>query len=336
MSGDSGTDTDSDGDVQFDADSGFGPTVTEEGRGDDADGGDDAAAKMRAALAEIRGEARKVAVVYAAVDAALLALLTNLFLRVVRLDAVPEAVSLPSALAGGGVVPASLPFPSLLGVAVGVAAFGAEYGLRVRRPLVEQFEAANPAVDEALRTARDALDDGANTEMARRLYEDVLDRLRETSSVELVGTRRVVATTLLVVLVSIASVHVAVVGLDLTDSVVGGLGGGDSTDGERRPDGASADEPTDLQDGDEILGDAEDVAAGDEAVTATLDGTGGGSGSGGAGSPDSYDSGGFSGDAVESQQAGFAPDEQLEDAELIREYNLQIRDDRDEDEDNDS
>ncbi|RDI70715.1 DUF7502 family protein [Halopelagius longus] len=323
-----------DSDREFDADSGFGPTVTDE---DAERGSESSAARMRAALAEVRGEARKVAVVYAAIDATFLALLTNLLFRVVRPPALPEAVSLPSAVAGaGGVVPASLPFPSLLGVLVGVVAFGGEYALRTRRPLVEQFEAANPPVNEALRTARDSLDDGANTEMARRLYEEVLDRLRDTSSVELVGTRRVVTTTLLVVVLSVASVHVAVVDLDLTGSVVG-VGGGDATDSQQQPDGASPDEPTDLQNGDQILGDAEDVSAGDEAVTATLDGTGGGSGSGGggAGSPGSYDSGGFSGDAVESQQAGFAPDEQLEDAELIREYNLQIRDDRD-DEDNES
>ncbi|MFC6825870.1 DUF7502 family protein [Halopelagius fulvigenes] len=320
----------SDADPEFEGDSGFGPTVTDD---EPAGGSESSAARMAAALAEVRGEARKVAVVYAAVDAAFLALLTNLLFRVFRPAALPEAVSLPAALAGG--VPASLPFPSVLGVAIGVVAFGGEYALRARRPLVEQFEAANPAVNEALRTARDALDDGANTEMARRLYEDVLDRLRDASSVELVGTRRVVTTTLLVVLLSVASVHVAVVDLDLTDSVVG-VGGDDSTDGEQRPDDASADDPTDLRDGDRILGDAEDVSAGDEAVTATLEGTGGGSGSGGgAGSPASYDSGGFSGDAVESQRAGFAPDEQLEDAELIREYNLQIRDDRD-DEDNES
>lgn len=335
---------DSDLDPAFDADSGFGPTVTDD---DSAAESESAAARMRAALAEVRGEARKVAVVYAAVDAAFLALLTNPLARVVRLPLLPEAVSLPAALAGaGGVVPASLPFPSVLGVAVGVVAFGGEYALRTRRPLVEQFEAANPAVDEALRTARDtversstsdrtrsgnAVGDDANTEMARRLYEDVLDRLRDTSSVELVGTRRVVTTTLLVVLLGVAGIHVAVVDLDLTGSVVGG---GDATDGERRPDDSAADEPTDLRDGDEILGDAEDVSAGDEAVNATLDGTGGGSGSGGgAGSPAAYDSGGFSGDAVESQRAGFAPDERLEDAELVREYNLRIRDDRG-DEDN--
>lgn len=326
---------------EFDADSGFGTT-----------GGSDAAAKMRAALAEVRGEARKAAVVYAAVDAALLALLTNLLFRVYRPAALPEAVALPSAVAGaGGVVPGSLAFPSILGVTLGIAAFCGEYALRTRRPLVEQFEAANPAVTEALRTARDtverratssrtqsgdAADDGANTEMARRLYDDVLDRLRETSSVELLQTRRVVTTTLLVVLVSVASIHVAVVDLDLTDAV-GSLGGGDAEDDPRTDDSRDADDPSDLQDGDQILGDAEDVSAGDEVMNATLEGTGGGTGSGGgAGSPASYDSGGFSGDTVESQQAGFAPDEQLEDADLIREYNLQIRDDRDDDEDNES
>jgi uncharacterized membrane protein YgcG len=294
-----------------------------------------AAAKMRRAIREVRSEGRKVAAIYAVVDAAFVVLVVNLALRLYRPSVLPEAVALPASVAGaGGAVPGAVHGASVVGLLLGVVAGVAEFALRTRRPLVEQFEAANPPVREALRTARDALDDGANTEMATRLYEDVVGRLRETSSAELVGTRRVVLTTVLVVALSIASIQVAVVDLDLTDAI----GGSNADDGATRTDPVESDpSQDDLQDGDQILGDAEDVSAGDESLNATIEGSGEGSGGGGSGStapPSSYDSGGFSGGSVESQRAGFAEQEQIEDAELIREYNLKIRDDGDDDNDN--
>jgi hypothetical protein len=311
------------------------PTGDGPAGGAEGDAGGESAAKMRRALKEVRREGRKVAVIYAVVDAALVVLLSNLALRLYRPSVLPETVALPASVVGaGGVVPAGVHGASIVGLALGLVVGVAEFALRTRRPLVEQFEAANPPVREALRTARDALDDGANTEMATRLYEDVVGRLRETSSAELVGTRRVVLTTVLVVALSIASIQVAVVDLDLTDA----LGGSNTDDGGAQRDPAERDPAQDdLQDGDQILGDAEDVSAGDESLNATIEGAGEGSG-GGSGStapPSSYDSGGFSGGTVESQRAGFAEQEQIEDAELIREYNLRIRDDGDDD-DNDN
>lgn len=55
------------------------------------------------------------------------------------------------------------------------------------------------------------------------------------------------------------------------------------------------------------------------------------SGGGGEAEERVYNTGGFGdGTAVEAQRAGFAPSEVLEDADLIREYNLQIREEEDE------
>lgn len=322
---------------EFDADSGFGPGLDATESDDKADArgpaaGDDAASRMRGALSEVREEARKVAFLHALLDAGLVALVVNVLLRLFRPAALGDAVDLPGFLAGaGGVVPNTIHTASIVGLLLGVAAFAGEYLLRTRRPLVEQFEAGNPSVAEALRTARDTVEDGANTEMARRLYEDVLADLRETSSFELVGTRRVVVTTLLIVLVSLASIQVAVVDLDLTDA----LDGDDDDDlpGEQPPRTEAEDE---LQDGDEILGDAENVSAGDESINASVQGSDEGEGEGGSVSPpSSYDDGGFADAAVEGQDAGYAPSENIEDAELIREYNLRIRDNDDEADDED-
>ena len=295
---------------------------------------DNSTLRMRAALAEVRREGRKVAFLYAALDAALVALAVNLLLRLFRPESLAAAIRFPASVAGtAGVVPRTIHGASLVGLALGVVAFGAEFLLRTRRPLVEQFESANPSVREALRTARDSVDHGANSAMARRLYEDVLDGLRGTSSFELVGTRRVVVTALLVVVVSLASIQVAVVGLDLTDTFDGG--GGDGPQG--RPTEDPSDEDEELRDGEQILGDAENVSAGDESINASVQGTGSGEGQGGSTAPPSaYDDGGFADAAVESQEAGYAEAENVEDADLIREYNLQIRERDDEDDEDDT
>ncbi|ELZ26196.1 hypothetical protein C474_20886 [Halogeometricum pallidum JCM 14848] len=338
------SDGDRDDGREFDADSGFGPGPDAAGSvdgggdfGDDADAlgpaaGDDAASRMRGALSEVREEARKVAFLHALLDAGLVALAVNVLLRLFRPAALGDAVDLPGFLAGaGGVVPNTIHTASIVGLLLGVAAFAGEYLLRTRRPLVEQFEAGNPSVAEALRTARDTVEDGANTEMARRLYEDVLADLRETSSFELVGTRRVVVTTLLIVLVSLASIQVAVVDLDLTDA----LDGDDDDAPVEQPQRTEAED--ELRDGDEILGDAENVSAGDESINASVQGSDEGEGEGGSVSPpSSYDDGGFADAAVEGQDAGYAPSENIEDAELIREYNLRIRDDDEADDEDDT
>ena len=286
--------------------------------------------QIRAALDEVRREVRKVALVHAAVDAALFALLANLVLALLEPSRLAVGVRLPSALAEalgavplvGEFAPRAIAATSLVAVALGVLAFAVEYVLRLRRPLVEQFEGANPPVDEALRTARDAVDAGGDTEMARRLYGDVVETLGETSTLELVETRRVAVTIVLVVLVSLASVQVAVVDPDLAGIL--GVGGDDPT--VDRP------EDDELQDGEDILGDPEDVEAGDEFENISVPGTGEGGGDGPTGPGDGFGGGGGSGE-FDSQQAGFAGEERIEDAELVREYNLRIREIEDEDAD---
>ncbi len=286
--------------------------------------------RMADALAEVRREGYKVAVIYAVVDAALVTLAVNLLLQVVTVGAIPETVRplapLSGVLSGTGLswlAGTPVGTSTLAGAAAGLLTFVVEFALRVRRPLVEQFEAANPSIRESLRTARDTVEDGRETVMALALYRDVLDRLRDTSSLELIDARRLVVTVTVLVAVSLVSIQVAVVDLNL------GLGGPDGGDG---PDQSPNQRPYEgLRDGDAILGDAENVTAGDTELDADLQTQGGGE-SGNGSSAAAYDQSGFASSAdVESQQAGFAPSEQVEDAELIREYNLKIRDIEDDD-----
>ncbi|WP_425342205.1 DUF7502 family protein [Halarchaeum rubridurum] len=284
---------------------------------DDGRGATDASDRMAAALRDVRREGRKVAAIYATSDAVLLALLADL--ACATLAVVPERVALPAA------TPISaLPVPILVAALCGVFVFGVEYTLRIRRPLVEQFEAANPAVREALRTARDAVAAGSDTRMAARLYERVLADLRETSSVALLDARRVAATVVAVVVVSLLCVHAAVAGIAF--DVGGGPGPATAGTGGGGGGGAS-DEYGGLRNGSGVLGDPTDVAAGDDALDASVDASGGGTG-GESRDPESYDAGGYAGGsdvAVESQQAGYDDPGGIEDAELIREYTLRIR-----------
>jgi hypothetical protein len=282
--------------------------------------------RVREAIEEVRREGYKLAVVYAVIDAAAVALVVNLLLTVVALDALPAAVSVPGVVvglaervAGRGFGVVRVATSTVLGAGLGLLVGVGEFAVRARRPAVELFERANPEVREALRTARDAVEDGAESAMAVRLYRDVLARLRETSSIGLLDGKRLAVPMVLLLLASVLTVQVAVVDLQLGGGSVTG-GGGGSVD----------DEFGGLQDGSEVLGDPENVSAGDNQQNVSVGSSGAGSNEGGD-SPASYDDGGFAGDqSVESQQAGFAPDEEIEDADLIREYNLAIREEDDE------
>lgn len=282
--------------------------------------------RMRRALKQVRREGYKVAVIYAVVDAALTVLLVNLLVQVTKPEQLPLTLPWPAALSEAitgytGAPPAPLQTSVVLGIAAGVVVLVVEFVLRTRRPFVEQFEGANPNIQEALRTARDTLEAGRDSRMALALYEDVLARLRRTSSIGLVNLKRVFVTVLIVSAISLASIQVAVVDLDVRDF----NGSDDPTDDNPNS------EYEGLQDASGVLGDPENVSAGEETLNTTLSTEGGGD-DGSEGDPAAYDTTGFAGSGeVEGQEAGFAESEQLEDAELIREYNLKIRETDDSD-----
>ncbi|WP_415381654.1 hypothetical protein [Halosimplex sp. TS25] len=283
--------------------------------------------RMADAVAEIRREGWKAAIVTGVVDATAVFLAANLLLAVLEPAALPDRLTLPAALAGpvGDAMGSDLGRPGVPGSATvaavaGLAAFTLVAGLRVRKPLVEQFEAVNPAVAERLRTARDAVEADADSRMARRLYAEVLGDLRESSSLGLVNVGRLGATAVVIVALSLATVQVAVVDVALLDRP------------QPTDDGAANDSQdyAGLLDGERVLGDREEVSAGDQNQTAEIESSGGGrdvdeertfpdrerSGASGDGGSDGGD----------SQQAEFASPDQVEDAELVREYNRQIRD----------
>jgi hypothetical protein len=284
---------------------------------DGTDGGDSTAEDPRAAVEgavkEIRRESLKAAAVPALVDGVVVLLAANLVLALVS---------------------ARLPGPEWAGLAaaagLGLVVATGEFALQVRRPPVERFEAANPDLREALRTARDAATAGADSVVARRLYADVLERLRAASSAELVPVRRVAATAVLVVVLSVATVGVAAGGIGL-GPVVDGDGG---TNGPAA-NGTTADgnnSYTGLQDGDSVLGAETNVSDGSDETELVISGT-----EGGAGDDDtptsnrSYESDRYVPEgSYEAQQAGYDAPDDVQNADIIREYNLRIREDDDE------
>ncbi|MEF8978760.1 MAG: hypothetical protein V5A39_07805, partial [Haloarculaceae archaeon] len=279
--------------------------------------------QIKSALRQIRREGWKAAFIQSVVDAVALFLAANLLVLVTDPSWLPEPIALPADATAqlaellGHSGSLAVPGSALLAAAVAVLALVAGIGLRVRRPLVERFEAVNPPVAEALRTARDTVEDGASSQMATRLYADVLDHLQETSSIGLVNLRRIALTLVIIAVMSAATTQVAVY-----EITIDGGAGDDAVDTTAN----ESVEFTGLRDGNAVLGDSEEVSAGDENISAQVESTGGDQ------ELDDQDrfpatggpSGGETG-SVDSQQAGFAQPEQIEDAELIREYNIRIR-----------
>lgn len=278
--------------------------------------------RMERTLAQIRQEGWKAALIYAVVDGVAVFLLVNFLIAVLDPSWVPASLPLPPAVVTA--LPSawtltSLPGSALLGAMAGLGWFNFELLVRIRRPLVEQFEAANPQIAERLRTARDAVAKGAETRMALRLYDDVLDRLRETSSLALVDLRRIGATVAVIVLVSGVTMQVAVFDVTLGEQPT-------AEQGNTTVNATDDVEFDGLRDGNAVLGDSEAVSEGDEDMTAQVESTGGDRelqerdqfpSAGGAGGTDRG--------GIDSQQSGFAQPDEIEDAALIREYNTRIR-----------
>jgi hypothetical protein len=300
-------------------------TVADEATGDGepttqtsaSDVGDETG-RMRRAISEIRREGWKVAIIYATVDATLAMLGANLLLSVWQPPSLPARMPIPTAVRetlGLSLAEPTVATSAVVGVGLALLVFVLEVAVRTRRPLVEHFEAANPDLRESLRTARDSVRSGSDSRIARRLYEDVLAGLRESSSIGLLNLRRVGGTVVLITLLSLATIQVAVVDLQ--------LGGPDGVD----TDGPDPDEEPGefggLQDGDSILGDSEDVPSGVENLEAEIDTSGSGSGGGADADAAAYENSGYGG-TVESQRAAFAEEERVEDAALIREYTIRI------------
>jgi hypothetical protein len=279
------------------------------------------AQKVLEAEKEIRKEGAKAAFLHAAIETTLVFVAVFFVIDSSGVPWLPETV---------GTETVTVPVSAVAAVAVAVVFFSVDAALIYRSRTVEYFEEANPQVKEALRTARDAAKRDEDNEMAERLYGDVLEELRTTSSEGFVDVRRIVGSLALVVGVGALLLTASIGGMGFGDGLFGNNpfgGGGDSTSEQGQSGGGGGGERQydELQDPDEVLGETGEVTRGEdnEEVELRRSGTGGdGSGeTGSAGGGNDY----TGGVEVESQRAEYSPDEEIDDAELVKEYNLKIR-----------
>lgn len=263
---------------------------------------DDVVATMRQAITVVRHEGYKAAFIAAVFDGTITGLGVLLTLTIVRIHTVP---------------------PAYLAVATGLVAGTASFAARLRRPLVERFEAVNPEVHEALRTARDALNDDDTSTMARALYANVIDRLQETSSIKLLNPRRLGLRFVILFALSIAVIQASLLGVNLGAGPTGPPGGNGNAGAPSGP----TPTPVSLQPGDDVLGDPTTVTPGGENLSAVIDRQ---IGTGDDREQREYETGGLDPDTtVEAERADYAPPDDIENADLIREYNLRIREETD-------
>ena len=284
------------------------------------------AEKVLQAEKEIRREGAKAAFLHGFVEATGLFIVVYFALFTVDPGFVPGTVSVEQA---GVAVPGAV----IVSAAVGLVFFVVDAAFVYRRRTLEYFEDVNPHINEALRTARDAAERGEDTEMAQALYEDVLEELKDTSSDGFVSIPRMAGSVLLVFAVAFL----------LLSASLGGFGGGDSLFGNDQTSqgsstsegeggggggGGSENAEGEAQSSEDVLGESGEVSRGADEQNVELDrsgsgGEGDGGGTGSVGEGRDYGEG----VSVEGQRTEFSPEEEIEDAELVKEYNLRVRSD---------
>lgn len=293
-------------------------------------------ADLLAAVSEIRREAAKAAAVHAALDAMAVFVALRLATQLLSVGdgAAPLAVvPTPEAVAGPlRAVGVALPDPigisagSLVVTATAVSWLVVDAALRYERLGVERFEAHNPAVAEALRTARDAAERDVETPVARALYRTVLRRLTETSSRAFVDRRQLVGVTVVLVCCSAGLVGVAGAGVAPLDGggdaeAIAGTGGGGAGVSGTGAGGPGAGGAAGTNGGADLLGTEGAVERGSENRSLRLAGDGDPSGDG------TYGGGSVAAGSadVDPSRAAFSDEERPEAADLVRAYTERIR-----------
>ena len=274
---------------------------------------------------EIRREGAKAAFLHGVVEATAFFVIAYFALFTVQPDAIPETVPVEAA---GVAVPGAVVVSTVLALVFLVA----DAYLIYRRRTLEYFEDVNPHINEALRTARDAAERGEENEMAEALYEDVLEELKSTSSDGFVSIPRMAGSVLLVFALAFLLLSATLGGFSggqslFSDETTAQGGGGGAGESEGGGGGGEGETQQEQQSSEDVLGESGEVSRGTDERNVELDRSGsGGEGGGGTGSVGEGREYG-EGVSVEGQRTEFSPEEEIEDAELVKEYNLRVRSD---------
>jgi len=283
------------------------------------------AEKVLQAEKEIRREGAKAAFLHGAVEATAFFAIVYFVLFTVQPDAVPNTIPVEAA---GVAVPSAV----VVSAALAVVFLIIDAYLVYRKRTLEYFEDVNPQVDEALRTARDAAERGEENEMAEALYGDVLEELKNTSSDGFVSVPRMAGSVLLFFALAFLLLSATLGGFGggetlFSDETTAQGGGGGAGESEGGGGGGEGETQQEQQSSEDVLGESGEVTRGTDERSVELDRSGsGGEGGGGTGSVGEGREYG-EGISVEGQRTEFSPEEEIEDAELVKEYNLRVRSD---------
>lgn len=278
------------------------------------------------AVRTVRREGAKAGLIHAVLDSALLFIAVNLlgalFVPVTRAPVTVIPIPPEIVRAAWNVelfIPDSFPLGIglLAATVLAVLVFVIEFIVLYCRYTIETFESMNPTVREAFRTARDAANDGDESVMAQELFRAVLRDLQRTSTQQFVNGRRITTTVGVLLVISLGVIGASAIGLqiDLGGTGVTTVG---VTEGSAGVGSGSGGGDTD------VLGERTEVERGTQQRAIQLDGEEAESGGAAGGS---YESSGFSVDPqeVDAVAAEYTNEAELEDSELIREYNQRIR-----------
>lgn len=280
------------------------------------------AEKILEAEKEIRKEGAKAAFLHAAIETTLFFVAVFFLISALAPAWIPAEIGPVS----GEIVVAAV---------AGAVFFLGDAALVYRSRTLEYFEEANPQVNEALRTARDAAKAGEENPMAEALYDDVLDELQTTSSEGFVSVPRIAGSVAIVALAGFLLLAVSFGGYGtgfgfggedgalsgFGDSEGVGEGGGGGGEGEESEDIVDDDEG----DLDEVLGEQQDLERGGEDIGIEI-GSGGAGGEGDGGTTTGPSRQEYDADVeVDTGRAEYSPEEEIDDAELVKEYNLRVR-----------
>ncbi len=150
--------------------------------------------------------------------------------------------------------------------------FLADLGFRASRYHLELFEERNPELKEALRTARDNLDE--DSIVAQSLFEDVLDRARGVKSESIVPSGLIIQKILAVGALSFMTVVSGVADLQLLESTGGAGVLPDVTQVSGGGDEESSEGEVDIRNASKIYDDGNEIEVSERLINFSVEGEG--------------------------------------------------------------
>jgi hypothetical protein len=247
-------------------------------------------------LRRLKVEFIKVNLLQAALDSILVFLGLNLATFFIGLN-VMQGVSNTAALAG-----------------ISSVLFAADLIYRASRYRLELFEKRNPELREALRTARDNLDE--DSIVAQSLFEDVLDRARGVKSESIVPSGLIIQKILAVGALSFMTVVSGVADLQLLESTGGAGVLPDITQVTGSGDEESSEDEVEIRNASKIYDDGSEIEVSERLINFSVEGEG-----------ETDPSDRQAEQQRRSQDLGFtaSPSRLEDDLGLARRYSLEIR-----------